>query len=77
MKAILNGAARAFVDALGRAIEQGTTAGFDVDLTYEVLRHSMLASRVLEERRDLVMAAVPRAGVGGQLRTSGDDARND
>jgi len=37
--------------------DDGTAAGFDADLTYNVLRHSMVASRVLEERRDLVMAA--------------------
>jgi 3-hydroxyisobutyrate dehydrogenase-like beta-hydroxyacid dehydrogenase len=57
MKAILNGAARTVIGALASAIDQGAAAGFDVDLTYEVLRHSMVASRVLEERRDLVMAA--------------------
>lgn len=60
MKAILNGAARTFVGALGTAMRQGNEAGFDPDLTYEVLRHSMLASRVLEERRDLVIAACER-----------------
>jgi 3-hydroxyisobutyrate dehydrogenase len=57
MKAILNRTARTFIDALGAAIDDGVAAGFDADLTYHVLRHSMVASRVLEERRDLVMDA--------------------
>jgi 3-hydroxyisobutyrate dehydrogenase-like beta-hydroxyacid dehydrogenase len=57
MKAILNRTARTFVDALGAAIDDGLAAGFDADLTYHVLRHSMVASRVLEERPDLVMRA--------------------
>jgi len=57
MKAILNRTARTFINGLAAAIDDGTAAGFDADLTYNVLRHSMVASRVLEERRDLVMAA--------------------
>lgn len=46
-----------FITALAAAIDEGAAAGFDADITYDVLRHSMVASRVLEERRDLVMAA--------------------
>jgi 3-hydroxyisobutyrate dehydrogenase-like beta-hydroxyacid dehydrogenase len=57
LKAILNRTSRTFINALAAAVDDGTAAGFDADLTYDVLRHSMVASRVLEERRDLVMAA--------------------
>jgi 3-hydroxyisobutyrate dehydrogenase-like beta-hydroxyacid dehydrogenase len=57
LKAILNRTARTFITALAAAIDEGTAAGFDADVVYDVLRHSMVASRVLEERRDLVMAA--------------------